>query len=83
MMTPIQLFSVVFNTGFSMNRSVPIAPAAHWPANGTENPQHSADDEQDDANRLQHSYFQDESQYQQDNAESDHDALSPINWSMS
>jgi hypothetical protein len=63
--------------------SVPITPAADWAANRTKNPQHSTDNQQYNADRLQDSDFQDESQDQQDYAESNHDAFTPISWSMS
>jgi hypothetical protein len=70
-------------TDFAITTSVPVASAAHWATDGTEDPQDRTDNQQDYPDRLQHSHFEYISEYQQDDAQADHDASIPITWSMS
>src|ERR1700733_7792094 len=83
MTTPFQYSDFRYRLISRKSASVPVASAAHWATNGTEHPQHGTDNQQNNTDRLQHSHFQHVSEYQQDDAQADHDASIPITWSTS
>src|SRR5271166_2298615 len=53
-------------------RSEPDASTCHWTADGAQQPQHRADHQQDDADRLQNRDAEHDPEDQQDDAEDDH-----------
>jgi hypothetical protein len=84
MMTPFSYSEIAFTLSIRIEQaSVPIPSATHRATHGTKHPQHGADDQQDNANRLQNRNFEDVPQYQQNDAQTDHDASKPIKRSMS
>jgi hypothetical protein len=63
--------------------SVPVASTGDRAVNGAQNPQHRTDDQQDDADRSQDRHFEEISQNQQEDAQDNHDASTPIRFAMS